>query len=50
MFVAAEASSLESLFRYAEAAAVSTVLFGLAFVLVLITERLVGGRTEGLQP
>jgi sulfate transport system permease protein len=32
---------LVSQFRYAEAAAVSTLLFGLAFVLVLITERLV---------
>ena len=41
---------LVSQFRYAEAAAVSTLLFGLAFALVLITERLVGGRTEGLQP
>ena len=38
---------LVSQFRYAEAAAVSAVLFGLAFVLVLVTERLVSKRTRG---
>jgi sulfate/thiosulfate transport system permease protein len=31
-----------------QAAAVSALLFGLAFVLVLVTERLVSRRTEGL--
>jgi sulfate/thiosulfate transport system permease protein len=38
---------LVSQFRYAEAAAVSALLFGLAFVLVLVTERLVSKRTRG---
>src|SRR5439155_9038373 len=37
---------LTSQFRYPEAAAVSTVLFALSFVLVLVTERLVGRRSE----
>jgi sulfate/thiosulfate transport system permease protein len=38
---------LTSQFKYAEAAAVSALLFGMAFVLVLITERLVSRRTAG---
>ena len=38
---------LVSQFRYAEAAAVSALLFGMAFVLVLVTERLVSRRTSG---
>ncbi|HEY7283199.1 MAG TPA: sulfate ABC transporter permease subunit CysT [Actinomycetota bacterium] len=38
---------LVSQFRYPEAAAVSALLFGMAFVLVLITERLVSKRTAG---
>jgi sulfate transport system permease protein len=38
---------LTSQFRYAEAAAVSALLFGLAFLLVLLTERLVAKRTRG---
>jgi sulfate transport system permease protein len=38
---------LTSQFKYAEAAAVSALLFGLAFVLVLVTERLVSKRTAG---
>jgi sulfate/thiosulfate transport system permease protein len=33
-------------FRYEEAAAVSTVLFGISFVLVLVTERLTAHRTD----
>jgi sulfate transport system permease protein len=33
-------------FRYEEAAAVSTILFGLSFVLVLITERLTAHRKD----
>jgi sulfate/thiosulfate transport system permease protein len=37
---------LVSQFRYPEAAAVSTVLFALSFVLVLVTERLVRQRTD----
>ena len=37
---------LTSQFRYAEAAAVSTLLFALSFVLVLITERLVDRAQE----
>jgi sulfate transport system permease protein len=37
---------LVSQFRYAEAAAVSALLFGLAFILVLVTERLVARRSE----
>ncbi len=37
---------LTSQFRYAEAAAVSAVLFGLSFSLVLIVERLVSRRTD----
>jgi sulfate transport system permease protein len=38
---------LVSQFQYPEAAAVSALLFGMAFVLVLITERLVSKRTAG---
>jgi sulfate transport system permease protein len=38
---------LTSQFRYAEAAAVSALLFGLAFLLVIVTERLVSRRTAG---
>src|SRR6266542_2928978 len=38
---------LTSQFRYAEAAAVSALLFGMAFVLVLVTERLVSRKTSG---
>src|SRR6266536_1146885 len=38
---------LVSQFRYPEAAAVSTVLFALSFLLVLVTERLVRQRTDG---
>ncbi len=38
---------LTSQFRYAEAAAVSALLFGLAFLLVVVTERLVSRRTAG---
>ena len=38
---------LTSQFKYAEAAAVSALLFGLAFLLVIITERLVSRRTSG---
>ncbi len=37
---------LTSQFRYAEAAAVSTLLFALSFVLVLVTERSVARRTD----
>ena len=40
---------LVSQFRYAQAAAVSALLFGLAFVLVLITERLVARGSRGFQ-
>jgi sulfate transport system permease protein len=40
---------LTSQFRYAEAAAVSALLFGLAFLLVLITERLVQRGSRGFQ-
>jgi sulfate transport system permease protein len=38
---------LVSQFQYAQAAAVSALLFGLAFVLVMVTERLVSRRTAG---
>jgi sulfate/thiosulfate transport system permease protein len=38
--------SLVSQFRYPEAAAVSTLLFAMAFVLVLITERLVAPKKD----
>jgi len=38
---------LVSQFKYPEAAAVSALLFGMAFVLVMITERLVSKRTAG---
>jgi sulfate transport system permease protein len=38
---------LVSQFNYPEAAAVSALLFGTAFVLVMITERLVSKRTAG---
>jgi sulfate transport system permease protein len=38
--------SLVSQFQYAQAAAVSAVLFGLSFALVLITERLVSRRSD----
>jgi len=38
---------LVSQFQYPEAAAVSALLFGMAFVLVIITERLVSKRTAG---
>jgi sulfate transport system permease protein len=38
---------LTSQFKYAEAAAVSALLFSMAFVLVIITERLVSKRTAG---
>ena len=38
---------LTSQFKYAEAAAVSALLFGMAFVLVIVTERLVSRRTAG---
>lgn len=39
---------LTSQFEYQQAAAVSAVLFGLSFVIVLVTERLVSGRAEAL--
>ncbi len=35
---------LASQFKTEEAAAVATLLFAISFVLVLVTERLVGGR------
>ena len=38
---------LTSQFHYAQAAAVSSLLFALSFVLVLVTERLVSQRAEG---
>jgi ABC-type sulfate transport system permease component len=37
-------------FRFEEAAAVSALLFGLSFVLVLVTERLVKNREARLSP
>src|SRR3954451_22627842 len=38
---------LTSQFKYAEAAAVSALLFGMSFLLVIVTERLVSRRTAG---
>jgi len=38
---------LTSQFHYAQAAAISSLLFALSFVLVLVTERLVSQRAEG---
>ena len=38
---------LTSQFHYAQAAAISSLLFALSFVLVLVTERLVSRRAEG---
>jgi len=39
-------SQLASQFQLDEAAAVATVLFTISFVLVLVTERLVGARNK----